>query len=347
MDMRRLVWILALISVLLALAYAVVFHTRAGQDFVLQRLVTAAMARTPSSPPAGGLRVFMCGTSSPLPAPNRAQACVAVMADDRLYLVDAGAGSPLVASLRGLPLENLRAVLLTHFHSDHIAAVGDFNLLSWVLGRPKPLEVIGPVGVSRVVSGLNEMYALDGSYRVAHHGAALLPPALHELTARTIEPGPVLQEGGLTVTAFRVQHDPAKPAVGYRFDYGGRSVVITGDTIVTEGLVEAARGADLMLADALSLPIVQALRRGALAAGRERQAKILKDIQSYHASTTSIAEAAQRAGVRQLALYHLVPAPRNALMRQIFMRDLPSDTLLTEDGMTFDLPRASHDVIVQ
>lgn len=344
--MRRLVWVIALFTVLLALAYAVVFHTRAGQDFVLGRLIATAMARAPSPPPEEGLRVFMCGTSSPLPAPNRAQACVAVMADERLYLVDAGAGSPLVASLDGLPLENLRAVLLTHFHSDHIAAVGDFNLLSWVMGRTWPLEVIGPTGVNRVVSGLNEMYALDGTYRVAHHGADLLPPELHELVARTIEPGPVLQDGGLTVTAFEVQHDPAKPAVGYRFDYGGRSVVVTGDTIVTEGLIDAAKGADLLLADAISLPIVQALERGALAAGRQRQAKILHDIQSYHASTTSVVEAAKRAGVRQLALYHLVPAPRNALMRKVFLRDLPADTLLTEDGMTFDLPRASDEVIV-
>ena len=345
--MRRAIWIVVFIVGSLALAYTLATNTRAGQDFLLKHLAAAAMRDEPSAPPKGGLRVFMCGTSSPLPAPNRAQACVAVMADDRLYLIDAGAGSPQVALLGGVPLENLRALLLTHFHSDHIAAVGDFNLVSWVAGRPRPLEVLGPEGVDRVVSGLNEMYALDGAYRVAHHGAAFLQPELHELVARTIEPGVVLDDAGLIITAFAVDHGPVKPAVGYRFDYGGRSVVITGDMIVTDGLIEAARGADLLLADAISLPIVEALENGARAAGRDRRAKILHDIQEYHASTSSLADAAQRADVRKLALYHLVPAPRNTLMKKIFMRGMPHGTVLTEDGMLFDLPAGSTDMVVR
>lgn len=345
--MRRAFFLIVIIVAALGLVSIAVINTRAGQDFVLARMIDVVMRRTPTPPPEGGLRVFMCGTSSPLPAPNRAQACVGVMADDRLYIVDAGAGSPGVASLGGLPLENLRALLLTHFHSDHIAAAGDFNLLSWVSGRSRPLEVVGPEGVERVVSGLNELYALDRSYRVAHHGAGFMPPELHELAARTIQPGVVLDDGGLEITAFTVDHSPVTPAVGYRFDYGGRSVVITGDTIVTEGLVEAARDADLLLSDAISLPIVRALEKGAHAAGRERQAKILRDIQDYHASTSSLADAAQRAGVRKLALYHLVPAPRNALMEKIFMRDMEDGTVLTEDGMIFDLPADRTEVIVR
>ncbi|MFZ1866013.1 MAG: MBL fold metallo-hydrolase [Polyangiales bacterium] len=252
-----------------------------------------------------------------------------------------------MALLGGLPLEKLRALLLTHFHSDHIAAVGDFNLASWVAGRPRPLEILGPVGIERVVSGLNEMYALDGAYRVEHHGAGFLPPELHELVARTIEPGVVLDDGGLIITAFVVDHSPVKPAVGYRFEYGGRSVVITGDTIVTDGLIEAARGADLLLADAISLPIVEALEHGARAAGRDRPAKILHDIQEYHASTSSLADAAQRADVHKLALYHLVPAPWNVLMKKIFLRGMPDTTVLTEDRMIFDLPAGGSEVLVR
>lgn len=345
--MRRSIWIMIALGAVLALGYTLLLNTRSGQDFLLDRLVAVALRDTPSSPPEGGLRVFMCGTSSPLPAPNRAQACVAVMADDRLYIIDAGAGSAVIASLGGLPFENLRGLLLTHFHSDHIAAVGDFNLMSWVAGRPRPLTVIGPAGVERVVSGLNELYALDRGYRVAHHGADFIPPELHELTARTIEPGVVLEDSGLIVTAFAVDHSPVKPAVGYRFDYGGRSVAITGDTIVTAGLTEAARGADLLLSDAISLPIIQALESELRAAGRPRPAKIMHDIQDYHASTSSLAEVAERAGVRQLALYHLVPAPRNLLMEKIFLRDLPEGTVLTEDGMIFDLPGGTTEVIVR
>jgi ribonuclease Z len=344
---KKLLWIIVLIAVVLAVVYALAINTRIGQDLLLDRLIAAAMRAAPEPPPEGGLRVFMCGTSSPLPAPGRAQACVAVMADDRLYLVDAGAGSPAVATLGGLPLENLRAILLTHFHSDHIAAVPDFALNSWVAGRPQPLEVVGPEGVERVVAGFNDAYALDGGYRVTHHGADLLPPALHDLVPRTIEPGVIVDEGGLVIRAFEVDHRPVEPAVGYRFDYGGRSVLITGDTVMTPGVINAAKGVDLMLADALSLPIVQAMERAAGDAGAARRAKIFHDIQDYHASVWSLGDAAAEAGVGRLALYHLVPPPRNALMENVFLREVPEGTVLTEDGMIFDLPAGSDAVIIR
>ncbi|HSG89649.1 MAG TPA: MBL fold metallo-hydrolase [Pseudomonadales bacterium] len=339
--MRVVIGVMVLVTVIGAVVL-IALRIPAVQDSVLERGLDAAMRAPAEAPPEGGLRVIMCGTSSPLPAPDRAQACVAVQAGDRLYLVDAGAGSPNVATAAGLPLEDLRAILLTHFHSDHIAAIGDFNLMSWVAGRLAPLEVAGPEGVERVVAGFNEVYALDRTYRVAHHGADLLPPELHVLAARTIAPGVILDEDGLTITAFTVDHSPVSPTVGYRFDRGGRSVVIAGDTLATQGLREAARDADLLLADALSLPIVQAMERAATAAGQTRRAKIFADIQDYHADTGSLATLAEAAGVGRLALYHLVPAPRNAIMKNVFRRGLPDSVILTEDGMTFDLPADSE-----
>lgn len=307
------------------------------QHALLERALARAMSTSPPEPPDGGLRVTLCGTSSPIPHPTRAQACVAVQVDDRLFLVDAGAGSAAVATLAGLPLERLEAVFLTHFHSDHIAALGDFALLSWVAGRAAPLELVGPPGVARIAEGLNTLYALDGGYRVEHHGADLLPPALHDLVARTIEPGVVLEEDGLVVEAFTVDHSPVEPAVGYRFSYGGRSVVITGDTVVNDAVREATTGADLVLADALSPTLVRALERASRAAGRDRQAKVFADIQDYHASTEDLAALARTGAFGQLALYHLVPAPRNALMARVFARDLPDGVILTDDGMAFVL----------
>jgi Metal-dependent hydrolases of the beta-lactamase superfamily III len=260
--------------------------------------------------------------------------------------VDAGARSPNVASLAGLPLARLETILVTHFHSDHIAAIPDFNLMSWVAGRPAPLQIAGPEGVERVVAGMNEAYALDRGYRVAHHGAELLPPELGVLEARTIEPGVVLDENGLVIRAFEVDHAPVAPAVGYRFDYGGRSVMITGDTVVTPGLEAVAKDVDLLLTDALSLPIVKAMENAAREAGLLRNAKIFADIQDYHADTASLAAFVERAGVRTLALYHFVPTPRNTVMENVFLRDLRADTILTVDGMTFDLPAGSDDVLI-
>jgi ribonuclease Z len=118
--------------------------------------------------------------------------------------------------------------------------------------------------------------------------------------------------------------------------------VISGDTVVTPGLIEASAGADLLLQDALSIPIVTALENGT---PDPRMKKILGDIQDYHAHASHLSELVAKSGVRQLALYHLVPAPRNALFESIFLREAPDGTVLTEDGMMFELPAESDRVI--
>jgi ribonuclease Z len=318
------------------------WNSETAQDWMLEKAVTAQMARPASMDNYEGLKVFLCGTSSPMPARGRAQACVAVLAGESLYLVDAGAGSAQVATLGRLPLERLEAVFLTHFHSDHIAALPEFNLNSWVAGRPKPMTVYGPDGVSEVVNGLNTAYRLDSTYRVAHHGEELLPPELGVMQAQLMEVGTVLEMGDLSITSFLVNHDPIRPAVGYRFDYRGRSVVISGDTTITPGLIEAATGADLLLQDSLSLPIIETLEQ---ASAGSRFGKILHDIQSYHAHTSDLLDLVEQSGVRQLALYHLVPPPQNALFKKIFSRELPKGAVITQDGMMFELPIESEDVL--
>lgn len=341
--MRKFLVFLSGFSILFVAIGFGIWKTRAGQDWLLERAVTVGMRRSVAMGPYEGLKVFLCGTSSPLPAPGRAQACVAVLAGESLYLVDAGAGSAQVATLGRLPLERLEAIFLTHFHSDHIAALPEFNLNSWVAGRPQPLTIVGPQGVSEVVDGLNNAYRQDLTYRVAHHGAELMAPHLGVMEAQIMAAGASLKKGDLTITSFKVNHDPVRPAVGYRFDYRGRSVVISGDAIVTPSLIDAATGADLLLQDVLSLPIIQSLEK---ASAGSRLEKIFHDIQDYHAHTSDLANLVAESGVRQLALYHLVPAPRNALFAKIFKRDLPGGTVITEDGMIFELPAESEQVKV-
>jgi ribonuclease Z len=317
-----------------------------GQDLLLERVAAVGVAAA-LPPDIDGLRVFMCGTSSPLPAPDRAQTCVAVIAGDRVFIVDAGAGSARTATLGRLPLEDLSAVLLTHFHSDHIAALYDFNLNSWVAGRATPLSVMGPLGVDQVVEGMNAAYELDRGYRVDHHGAGLLPPELGVMQARVIEPGVVFEADGLRITAFAVDHAPVSPAVGYRFEYRGRSVALSGDAVVDESLRQAVRGADLLLQDAISLPIVTALEQANAELGNTRMQRILSDIQDYHAPTGSLDGLVAELNVSLLAIYHLVPPPQGRVMERIFRRDLPPGTLLAEDGMVFDLPGSSDEIVVR
>jgi ribonuclease Z len=174
---KTLGFLAGLMAIIIVLAIGA-WNSEAAQDWMLEKVVATGMARPSAMSSYDGLKVFLCGTSSPMPARGRAQACVAVLAGESLYLVDAGAGSAQVATLGRLSLERLEAVFLTHYHSDHIAALPEFNLNSWVAGRPKPMTVYGPDGVSEVVDGLNAAYRLDSTYRVAHHGKELLPLSL-------------------------------------------------------------------------------------------------------------------------------------------------------------------------
>lgn len=307
-------------------------------------VVSTGMSQLAIAQEFDGLKITLCGTSSPIPAPGRAQACVAVETPEHLYIIDAGSGSAATANLSNVPMEKLRGILITHFHSDHISDIGDFNLNSWVAGRPEPLQIIGPTGVERIVDGFNMAYELDRGYRVAHHGAELLNPELATLQSKTIAEGVIVDQDGLRITAFEVSHPPIEPAFGYRLDYGGRSVVISGDSLVTDKIVEISNGADVVLHDAMSLQLVRGAAGMARTTGNTRLATVLKDIQDYHATTDDLNRLSSEAEIGQLALYHLVPAPRNAMALRAFSNDIPEGALLTEDGMVISLPAGSEEI---
>jgi len=205
------------------------------------------------------------------------------------------------------------------------------------------------------VHGFSEAYAEDTRFRTAHHGAALLPPERAAMIATTIQLGSadearVLDEDGLVVTAFAVAHDPVKPALGYRFDWRGRSVVVSGDTRPTENLVMHARGADVLVHEAQSNELVHVMEEAARATGETRVAKILSDIPSYHTTPADAAREAVEAGVKLLLLTHFTPPPDNPIIARIFRRDVgqvpPKGMVFGEDGTLVVLPAGSDAVQV-
>lgn len=282
------------------------------------RVMERGLARTMSADPIAalpdGLHVLLCGAGGPLPDPVRSGPCVAVVAGETMVVVDAGTGGARNLQRMGFVPGRAAAVLLTHFHSDHIDGLGELAMLRWTGGaHADPLPVHGPSGVEEIVAGFGAAYRRDAGYRVAHHGAATVPPSGAGMVAVPFAvPAPdeaplVYSAGELEVRAFLVDHAPVEPAVGYRFDYRGRSVVVSGDTAKSPNLEARAEGVDLLVHEALSPELVGRLHAAAQMAGRANLAKITADIPDYHTSPVEAAQIARAAGVRHLLFYHVVP----------------------------------------
>jgi ribonuclease Z len=320
-----------------------------GCERLMDRAAERAMTRVDESVlRSPDLQVVLCGTGSPIADPDRAGPCTAVIAGGHFFLVDVGPGSWETVDLANLPTGHLEGVFLTHFHSDHIGDLGEAETQSWIAGRTQPLDLYGPPGVARIASGLALVYAGDVDARVAHHGDAYMPRASATFAPHEIALGPepdaaavAYERDGLRVTMFRVDHRPVEPAVGYRFDWKGRSVVISGDTRKSGSVIEHAKGADLLIHEALDAGLVGRAQAAAKRLGMDRLAKLAGDIPTYHTSPREAGEVAREAGVAHLVLTHLVPAPRNALMERSFMHGVhesfDGEATLGEDGMRFAL----------
>lgn len=348
-----LVWGLGGILALALAASGAVWFVPQVQDALLKRF---ALVQVKASNAAllddGALHVILCGTGSPMIDQTRADACTLVIAGGHMVAIDAGPGSwAKIAGMR-LPADRLDAVLLTHLHSDHIGDLGEFALQSWVNGRKGPLDVFGPEGTQRVVAGFQEAYAPDTGYRVAHHGADHIPAQAAGMTAHVVdlaEPEAmqtVFDRDGLKIEAFLVDHRPIKPAFGYRIEYEGRVAVVSGDTVKTPSMARAAKGADLLVHEALDRHMVSMLADTLREVGNDRLADMVHDTLNYHTAPVEAAEIARDAGVRLLVYSHFVPPVQNALMERIFMRGVeaargPGKTMLGYDGLAITLPKAS------
>jgi ribonuclease Z len=292
----------------------------------------------------GGLHVFLCGTAAALPDASRAGPCTAVLAGGEFILVDAGPASWRNLDLANLPVGRLSAILITHFHSDHIGELGEAVTQSWIAGRQQPLDVFGPPGIVQVVEGFQVAYAQDVGYRVAHHLPEYLPPegAVASPHVLPVPDGdaavPVFERNGVKVSAFRVEHEPANPALGYRIEYQGRVVVISGDTRRTDTVIANARGADLLVHEALAAHMTD---RASARAAELGMAKLAADVRTYHTTPVEVAQIAQAAGVKKLVITHVFPPLPNAVARRLFMQGtreaFSGPVVLGEDGMLFSL----------
>lgn len=319
-------------------------------EAAFHRAVERNVGRMTTADLPDGLHVYVCGSGTPLPDPLRGGPCLAVMAGDRHLVFDAGSGGARTLTRMGYPTGEVDAVFLTHLHSDHIDGLGELLMQAWVNGgRDVPLPIYGPEGVEEVVDGFRQAYRIDGTYRTAHHGPEIANPAGHGGEGRAVRlpAGPggaeiVFNEGGVTVTAYKVDHAPVEPAFGYRVDYKDRSVSFSGDTIWSPNLVAVSEGVDILFHEALNTDMVNAMRDAAEEAGRPGLAKILGDILDYHATPADAAKAAEATGARQLVYYHTIPPLPSRGLDALYLKDAKEHFAgpmeVAVDGLIYSLP---------
>ena len=352
MTWLKRIGLTALALVLVGGVAAYAFEARIGM-WLFERGTAQRMGVDNLAALGDGLHVGLCGTGSPMPNLDRAGPCNVVIAGKQMFVVDIGEGGAETLNVMGISPGKADGLLLTHFHSDHIDGVGPLMLFHWTRGSSTtPLPVYGPSGVEAIVDGFNAAYATDNTYRIAHHGTAVVPPSGAGGIARPFEmTGPatvVLERDGLKITAFTVNHDPIKPSVGYRFDYKGRSLCISGDTKKSSNLEAVCKGVDILVHEALNPGLVQKMEAAAGADSQFGAAKIMHDIQDYHTSPEEAAESAQTSGAGMLVLSHLVPPLPSRWLYAAFLGDAESrfsgPIVVGEDGMMFSLPAGSKTI---
>ncbi len=264
-------------------------------------VAAVALGRANAAAEPAKTRLILLGTGGgPRPRTVHGPASQVIIVRGTAYVIDCGDGVARQLAAARVPLASIRAVFVTHQHSDHTADYGNLIWLAWASGLRTRVDTYGPPPLARMTALFFEMNAADIETRTADEGRVPLAPLVH--VHEVVHGGPVMKDEHVKVTAAVVHHPPVVPSLGYRFDTPDRSIVISGDTTPSENLIQLARGADVLVHDALYVPGVDRI-----AARVPNAAKLKQSIQSHHTTAEDAGRVAQAAGVRMLVLSHLVP----------------------------------------
>jgi ribonuclease Z len=218
--------------------------------FIVILIGALLLIAAPAAAAQSDFRVTLIGSGTPVPAADRFGPATLVEAGDQKLLFDAGRGATIRLWQLKIPFSKVSSLFLTHLHSDHVVGIPDLWLTGWLGGpfgrRTTPFHVIGPSGTKELMSNLERAYAADIHIRIADEKYP--PEGVKIVTEEFTADGVVYERDGVRVTAFEVDHgDEIKPAYGYRVDYKGHSVVISGDTRFNDNVIKYAAGADVLV----------------------------------------------------------------------------------------------------
>jgi ribonuclease Z len=271
----------------------------------------------------------LLGTGCPQADTERYGPASLVRHEDFTFLVDCGSGVTqrlLAADSSGAALD---ALFLTHLHSDHIVDLFQLVISSWHQGRERPQRIFGPTGTRLYCDALMALWQAELDQRIAHERRA--STSALELEVTEFQAGEVWDQGGVRVTAIEVDHRPVRYAYGFLFEAGERRLVFSGDTAYCPALIEAARDADVL--------VHECFVHGFLAPDRsQRTAEGVRNVATYHTSSSEVGKVAAKAGVRCLVLNHFVPVrfDKSAVLAEV-RRDYRGPVVLGEDLLSLDV----------
>lgn len=258
---------------------------------------------------ATGTKLVLLGThGGPSPGQIRHNTSNVMVHKGAAYILDCGLGVTNQFARTGLAFDSIRSIFITHHHPDHNIEYGPFLVIGWIGGMRQSVTAYGPPPLEQMTRDfLQSQRATIGFWAEDFKIQPLGMIDVHDLS----RPGRVVQDENVRVRSVLVQHPPVKPAYGYRFDFSDRSITFSGDTVPLEAVAELARGADVLVHEAMDFAMVRREVEQEVGSGRFRTASLdvlMHHLIVDHSPAEEVGKIAQKAGVKTLVLSHLVPA---------------------------------------
>lgn len=269
------------------------------------------------------MRTVLLGTGSPPPNPARRGPATLLSHGPEHFLVDAGSGVGVQLVRANVRPYDWPRVFITHHHSDHVVDLSHLIITRWIVGQNAPFEIFGPAGTKRQIDKLLDYMHWDIEVR-REHMHSRKPPVV---TVTEVEEGKILEVGGVTVSAFLVDHGPVKPALGYRFDGGGRSVAVSGDTRPSENLMRACRGIDCLVHECCEMSKTSWYPECGWPTIEEK----IRDLASYHTQPDDLGRVAAGAEAKKLVVTHMMPGSVPAELEAAARKRYAGPVVIGED----------------